>query len=506
MRKKKRGKEMGMAQSFNRAARRAVATVLTVAVFGFAGLSGGSLSTMEARAHAGPDSIADLAETLLGSVVNISTAQTVARRDDVPRPEFPPGSPFQEFFDEFFNREGGDSPRRVNSLGSGFVIDPSGIIITNNHVIADADEITVNFSDGSTLEAEVVGRDRETDIAVLRVEPDEPLQAVPFGDSDAMRVGDWVMAIGNPFGFGGTVTVGIVSALNRDIGSGRYDSFIQTDASINRGNSGGPLFNENGEVIGINTAIISPTGGSIGIGFAIPASLATNIVDQLVRFGETRRGWLGVRIQQLTDELAESLGMDEPQGALVAQVIPGGPAEEGGLEDGDVILRFAGRIVPEMRDLPRIVADTPVGDTVDVVVLRRGEEISLEVLVGRLEDAEQAALRTDGGDSGDDTADEKTGALGLTISPLTQALREEYSIGESIEGVVITDVEAGSPSAEKGLAAGEVIIEVAQEPVAGPADLVRRVDELREAGRRYALLLVSNADGERFVAVEIKDE
>ena len=505
MRKDKRGKEMGMAQSFNRKARGAVAVLLAGAVFGFAGLPGALLPATEAQASQAPESIADLAETLLDSVVNISTAQTVARRDDVPRPEFPPGSPFQEFFDEFFNREGGDSPRRVNSLGSGFVLDSSGIIVTNNHVIADADEITVNFNDGSTLDAEVVGRDRETDIAVLRVEPEEPLKSVPFGNSDSMRVGDWVMAIGNPFGFGGTVTVGIVSALNRDIGSGRYDSFIQTDASINRGNSGGPLFNASGEVIGINTAIISPTGGSIGIGFAIPASLATNIVDQLVQFGETRRGWLGVRIQQLTDELAESLGMDEPHGALVAQVIPGGPAEEAGIEDGDVILRFADRVVPEMRDLPRIVADTPVGDTVDVVVLRRGEEVNLEVLVGRLEEAEQAALRTDGGD-GDDTADEKKGALGLTISPLTQALREEHSIGETIEGVVITDVEAGSPSAEKGLSAGEVILEVAQEPVASPADLVRRVDELREAGRRYALLLVSNADGERFVAVEIKDE
>ncbi|MEL7526200.1 MAG: trypsin-like peptidase domain-containing protein, partial [Pseudomonadota bacterium] len=263
----------------------------------------------------GPVSVADLAENLADAVVNISTAQTVQGRRSVPMPQVPDGSPFQEFFEEFFNRQNRDNeqaPRRVQSLGSGFVIDGTeGIIITNNHVIEGADEITANFNDGTALRAEIIGTDEKTDLAVLKVEPETPLKAVDFGNSETIRVGDWVMAIGNPFGLGGTVTVGIVSARNRDINSGPYDNFIQTDASINRGNSGGPLFDMQGNVIGINTAIISPSGGSIGIGFAIPAKTAMRVIDQLREFGETRRGWLGVRIQEVTDEIAESLAMNE---------------------------------------------------------------------------------------------------------------------------------------------------------------------------------------------------
>ena len=270
----------------------------------------------------GPVSVADLAETLTGAVVNISTSQTVSGQRTVPMPSLPEGSPFREFFEDFFNRQqqgknnNNNPTRKVNSLGSGFVIDPSGIIVTNNHVIADADEIEVNFSDGSKLKAEVIGKDAKTDIALLKVKSDKPLTAVPMGDSNKIRVGDWVMAIGNPFGLGGTVTVGIVSARNRDINSGPYDDFIQTDAAINRGNSGGPLFNMEGQVIGINTAIISPTGGSIGIGFAIPAATAMSVIEQLREFGETRRGWLGVRIQTITDELAETLNLSSRRRAL----------------------------------------------------------------------------------------------------------------------------------------------------------------------------------------------
>jgi len=274
---------------------------------------------------AGPASVADLAERLLGAVVNISTAQNVKTNSPQrsPRPQVPEGSPFQEFFDDFFKDQenGGNNSRprnrRVQSLGSGFVIDPSGIIITNNHVIADADEITIDFADGSELDATVIGTDPKTDIAVLQVKPEKPLQFVPFGDSKAARIGDWVMAIGNPFGQGSSVSLGIISAANRDIRSGPYDNFIQTDAAINRGNSGGPLFNMDGEVIGINTAIISPSGGSIGLGFSIPSSLAVGVIKQLREYGETRRGWLGVSIQPVTDDIAESLSMAKAKGALV---------------------------------------------------------------------------------------------------------------------------------------------------------------------------------------------
>jgi len=328
---------------------------------------------------AGPVSVADLAERLLGAVVNISTSQNIkgsAPAQRAPRPEVPDGSPFQEFFDEFFkDQEGGGkngSPRtrKVQSLGSGFVIDPKGIIITNNHVIADADEITIEFADGSELKAEVIGKDSKTDIAVLRVTPLKLLKSVPFGASKKARIGDWVMAIGNPFGQGSTVTMGIISAINRDIRSGPYDNFIQTDAAINRGNSGGPLFNMDGEVIGINTAIISPTGGSIGLGFSIPSSMAIGVIEQLREFGETRRGWLGVSIQPVTDDIAESLLMKNAVGALVGGVTPKGPAEKSGVKVGDVILSFDKKLVAKMRDLPRIVADTPVGKAIEMEIGR----------------------------------------------------------------------------------------------------------------------------------------
>ncbi|MCL4170902.1 UNVERIFIED_CONTAM: hypothetical protein GTU68_030060, partial [Idotea baltica] len=315
-------------------------------------------------------------------------------------PEVPDGSPFQEFFEEFFNRQnpGEDQARRVQSLGSGFVVDGTeGIIITNNHVIEGADEITANFNDGTKLKAEIIGTDEKTDLAVLKVEPEAPLKAVSLGDSDSIRVGDWVMAIGNPFGLGGTVTVGIVSARNRDINSGPYDNFIQTDASINRGNSGGPLFDMDGNVIGINTAIISPSGGSIGIGFAIPAKTATRVIEQLREFGETRRGWLGVRIQEVTDEIAESLGMDEAMGALVAGVTDDGPAAKAKVEPGDVIVRFDGNEVETMRELPRMVAETAIGKDVEVIVLRKGEEVTISVTLERLEEneIEEASATTD---------------------------------------------------------------------------------------------------------------
>src|SRR6202045_3320796 len=352
----------------------------------------------------GPDGIADVAEKVIDAVVNISTSQTIEAKGGGEgrgtMPQLPPGSPFEEFFDDFFkNRHGGPGgpkggdlqPHKTNSLGSGFIVDTAGIVVTNNPVIADADEISVIMNDGSKFKAELVGVDKKTDLAVLKFKPNKALTAVKFGDSDKLRLGEWVIAIGNPFSLGGTVTAGIVSARNRDISSGPYDNYIQTDAAINRGNSGGPLFNLDGEVIGVNTLIISPTGGSIGIGFAVPSKTVAGVVDQLRQFGELRRGWLGVRIQQVTDEIAESLSIKPARGALVAGVDDKGPAKPGGLEPGDVVVKFAGHDIKEMRDLPRVVADTPVGKQVDVVVIRKGKEETRTIKVGRLLDTEKVA-------------------------------------------------------------------------------------------------------------------
>ncbi|WP_346911304.1 DegQ family serine endoprotease [uncultured Roseibium sp.] len=469
-----------------------------------------ALQPLAAVQAQGPASVADLAEGLADAVVNISTSQTVKGQRSVPLPKVPEGSPFQEFFEEFFNRQNReeDRPRKVQSLGSGFVIDgKEGIIVTNNHVIEGADEITANFNDGTKLKAELIGTDEKTDLAVLKVTPEKPLTDVNLGDSDKIRVGDWVMAIGNPFGLGGTVTVGIVSARNRDINSGPYDNFIQTDASINRGNSGGPLFNMDGEVIGINTAIISPSGGSIGIGFAIPAKTAKRVIAQLREFGETRRGWLGVRIQEVTDEIAESLNMAEAMGALVAGVTEGGPAEKAEIEPGDVILEFDGNPVEHMRELPRMVAETPIGKSVDVVVLRRGEKVTLQVDLGRLEEASAEEDKTGDQDT-DKPADKpaETEVLGMILSELDDAGREEFKIEKDVEGVLVKQVAPGSSAEEKRVQAGDVIKEVAQEPVSTPGDVIDQVKKLKEDGRRSALLLLSNPNGElRFVPVRIDD-
>jgi serine protease Do len=462
----------------------------------------------------GPDNIADVAEKVINAVVNISTSQSVESRNSAtPQPSLPPGSPFEEFFDEFFkNRRQGDNnqnrpsgPRRVNSLGSGFIIDASGIVVTNNHVIADADEVTVILNDGTRLKAEVLGRDTKVDLALLRVKPEKPLTAVGFGDSDKLRLGEWVIAIGNPFSLGGTVTAGIVSARNRDINSGPYDNYIQTDAAINRGNSGGPLFNLDGEVIGINTAIISPSGGSIGIGFSVPSKTAVPVIDQLREFGETRRGWLGVRIQQVTDDIADSLNIKPARGALVAGVDEKGPAKPAGIEAGDVIIKFDGKEIKEMKDLPRIVADTPVGKDVEVILVRKGKEETRSVKLGRLEDGEKLAALTPNKDAAppEKTIVQKT--LGLNLANMTDDLRKRYKIKDSVKGVVITGVEANSAAADKRLNAGDVVVEVSQEAVSDADALQKRVEQLKKEGRKSALLLVANADGElRFVALSLQ--
>lgn len=453
----------------------------------------------EARAR-GPQSVADLADQLLDSVVNISTTQKVRTPSGIPFPDAPEGSPFQEFFDGLLNRK--DDPKTkkhksVQSLGSGFVIDASGIIITNNHVIKGADEIIANFNDGRKLKAEVIGRDRQTDIAVLRVRPKGKLKAVSFGNSDRLRVGDWVMAIGNPFGLGGSVTLGIVSARNRNIEAGPYDDFIQTDAAINRGNSGGPLFDMNGKVVGINTAIISPSGGSIGIGFSIPAIAAKRIIDQLITFGETRRGWLGVRIQDVTEDRAAKLGLDEPQGALVAGVTRDGPAALAGIKAGDVILSFDRKPVDKMQTLPRLVALSPIGKTVPVIVLRKGKRLTLKVTLGRLKESGKLATGVSKPE-----APLTLDVLNMRLSPMTPALRKRFNIGNDTNGVVVLSVKPGSSAAEKGIVAGTVIVEVAQEEVATPLELRARIKGLKDEGRKSALLLIVTRTGElRFVAV-----
>src|SRR5579862_7268408 len=464
----------------------------------------------------GPENIADVAEQVIDAVVNISTSQKVDARI-TGMPDLPPGSPMEEFFDEFFKKHrgqggGGDNggddadktPHRISSLGSGFIIDPAGLVVTNNHVIADADEISVILNDGTKLPAELVGKDSKADLALLRVHTDHPLKAVAFGDSDKLRLGEWVIAIGNPFSLGGTVTAGIVSARNRDIQSGPYDNYIQTDAAINRGNSGGPLFNLNGEVIGINTAIISPSGGSIGIGFAVPSDTAMPVLDQLRQFGEARRGWLGVRIQQVTDDIAESLSIKPARGALVAGVDDKGPAKPAGIEPGDVVVKFDGKDIKEPKDLSRVVADTAVGKEVDVVIIRKGEEQSKRVTLGRLEDNDKPQPA-----SAKSTPEPEKPvtqkALGLDLANLSKDLRGRYKIKDSVKGVIITGVDNASDAADKRLSAGDVIVEVAQEAVSNAADIKKRVEQLKKDGKKSVLLLVSNADGElRFVALGVQ--
>ena len=484
-----------------------------------------------AQARQAGDSFADLAAQLSPAVVNISSTQKAearADRDAGPdTPQFPPGSPFEQFFKDFLDRNrpggggGGQQGRRgpqggpqqgphgdgegggAVSLGSGFIIDPAGYIVTNNHVIDGADKITVTLQDNTILKATLVGKDDKADLALLKVEPDKPLHSVPFGDSDTGRVGDWVLAIGNPFGLGGSVTAGIVSARGRDIRQGPYDDFIQTDAAINRGNSGGPLFNMNGEVIGINTAIYSPSGGSVGIGFSIPANMAKAVVAQLREYGRARRGWLGVNIQQVTPEVAEGVGLKDGNGALVAKVSEGGPAEKARIRSGDVILRFNNQDVKEMKSLPRIVAETVIGKDVPVVVWRDGKEVTVQAQVGELPDDPQLVASNAPAAPAPVNRNIEVSGLGARLAPITDELRDKFKIGADQKGVVVTDVMPDGAAAGKGLKPGDVIVEVQQESVSTPADVQERMDRYRKQNRKSVLMLVQSSEGLRWVPVPL---
>ncbi len=453
--------------------------------------------TIAAAAQSRPETFADLADKVSPAVVNITTSTTVATTAQ-PGPIVPDGSPFEDFFRDFMDRNGpngpnGQSPRRSQALGSGFVISEDGFIVTNNHVIQGADEILIEFFEGFELEAKIIGTDPNTDLALLKVESEEPLKFVNFGDSEVSRVGDWVMAMGNPLGQGFSVSAGIVSARGRAL-SGSYDDYIQTDAAINRGNSGGPLFNMNGDVIGVNTAILSPNGGSIGIGFAMSSRVAENVINQLRDFGETRRGWLGVRIQDVTDDLAEGLGLEEARGALVTDV-PEGPALEAGMESGDVILSFDGVDVDDTRGLVRQVANTDIGKEVRVLVFRAGETETLRVTLGRREEAEAvpASVNT--------TEPVTSEFMGLTVSNLTDELREQLGLPESSEGLVVAEVKEDSEAYQEGLRAGDLITEAGQEKVSTVGELETRIEEAKEAGRKSILLLVRRDGDPRFVAL-----
>jgi len=453
--------------------------------------------SMMAAARGAPESFADLAEKISPSVVNITTSTVVAGRTG-PQGIVPEGSPFEDFFNNLPNREDG-APRRSSALGSGFVISEDGFIVTNNHVIEGADEIMIEFFEGFELPATLVGTDKNTDIALLKVDSDKPLNFVPFGDSDIVRVGEWVMAMGNPLGQGFSVSAGIVSARNRAL-SGTYDDYIQTDAAINRGNSGGPLFNMDGEVVGVNTAILSPNGGSIGIGFAMASGVVTRVVDQLKEFGETRRGWLGVRIQDVTDDVAEAMGLEKASGALVTDV-PEGPSKEAGLLAGDVIMSFDNVDVEDTRALVRQVGNTAVGKAVRVLIFRDGKTQTLKVTLGRRETAENAVPVVATPEIPEAPTEKEV--LGLMVSPLTDELREQLELADGSEGLVVKSVDEDTEAYEKGLRAGDVITEAGQQKVAEVADLEGRIEAAKEAGRKSLLLLIRRAGEPRFVALSL---
>ena len=456
-------------------------------------------------ARGAPESFADLAEQFSPAVVNITTSSLVAANTEA-GPMVPEGSPFQDFFDDFMKKNGqggqGDlgpqPPQRSEALGSGFVISADGYIVTNNHVIEGADDIEIDFFNGKRLRAKLVGTDLKTDIALLKVESDAPLPFVSFGDSDVMRVGDWVVAMGNPLGQGFSVSAGIVSARKREL-SGTYDDFIQTDAAINRGNSGGPLFNTEGQVVGVNTAILSPNGGSIGIGFSMASNVVSKVVGQLREFGETRRGWLGVRIQDVTPDVAEAMGLADAKGALITDV-PDGPAKDAGLLAGDVITSFFGAAVADTRELVRRVADAPIGEAVPVIVQRDGKTETLSIKLGRREEAEAEPVPAA---TPAPEVPANAEILGLTVAPVNSEIITKLGLPVGSEGLIVMGVDQASEAYAKGLREGDLITEAGQQKVIVLKDLEGRVAEARGAGRKSLLLLVRRDGDPRFVALSI---
>jgi serine protease Do len=498
-----------MQNNRNRSRARAIALAQSKMAAGYARLAAWALLALAvaliaglkmASARSAPESFADLAEKALPAVVNVSTTQMVSPDSQI--------QDLDDMFREFLDRQNGDKPkpRKATSLGSGFIIDPAGYIVTNNHVIDGAEEITVITHDNEELKAKLVGRDEKTDLALLKVEAKKPLPAVKWGDSDVLRIGDWVLAIGNPFGLGGTVTAGIVSARQRDINAGPYDDFIQTDASINRGNSGGPMFNMDGDVVGINSAIYSPSGGSVGIGFSIPSNLAKGVIAQIKEFGHPRRGWLGVRIQTVSPELAEGLRLPQAKGALVSSVSTGGPADKAGIRQGDVILEFDGREVADMKALPRLVADSQFGKSVPVSIWRKGAKTTVTVELGELDEKAEASLQTTQPESETQqpaASGAKIEQLGVEVGALDDAARTKFDLPQDAEGVVVLAVEENGPAAEKDLRAGDIIAEVDQKAVSSPDDVRERVKSAQENGYRLVTLLINRSGDFQWVAVKI---
>jgi serine protease Do len=447
-----------------------------------------------------PETFADLAAKVTPAVVNISSTHHQKVSPDMEMPDFPKGSPFEQFFRNF--RGHGQGGQDVTALGSGFIIDPTGYVVTNNHVVEEASDIVVTLNDGKDYPAKLIGTDKKTDIALLKIDAGKSLPSVTFGNSDTARVGDWVLAVGNPFGLGGTVTTGIISARSRDIHSGPFDDFLQIDASINRGNSGGPTFNLAGEVIGINSAIYSPNGGSVGIGFAIPANEAKPVLAALREHGKVDRGWIGVQIQPVTPEIANSLGLSDVRGTLVTAVQPDGPAAKAKMEQGDVILSFNGQDVAETRELPRIVAATPAGKPVDVVVWREGTRKTLRVTVAAMKDQQQVASSED---ASPDSQPEATAnhVLGVQLSALTPDLRQQLGLADDVNGVVVMDVTEDGPAAKQGLRQGDIIEQVARNKVSDPSEVDRAVQQALSAKKSAVLLLVNRQGDEVFLAIKV---
>ena len=465
-----------------------------------------------AMARDAPQSFADLVDKLMPTVVNITTTQNLPQQGPRLRdmPQLPPGSPFEELFKEFFDhRNGEEQRRRGTSLGSGFIVDGDGYIVTNNHVIQGAEDITVILRDDTQLKAKLVGSDSRVDVAVLKVDPPgkKPLPAAKFGDSDKVRVGDWVIAIGNPFGLGHSVTAGIISARGRALNDS-LDDYLQTDAAINKGNSGGPLFNSDGDVIGVNTAIYSPSGTNAGLAFSIPSNLVKQAADQLREFGRIRRGWIGVSYQSVTDDIADSFGLDHARGVLVANVVADGPAAKAGIKRNDIIVSFAGQDVPDLRHFPRLVANAAVGSTVDVTVWRQGKETPLKLKIGEQEEPEKQNASAQGGNSKkhaepDHAVASTIDQLGLTLQKLSDPLREKYGLSDSAKGVVVTKVAPDSPAAEKQLQAGDLVLEVDQKPVTTPQEVTEIVAKLQAQKKRSVLLFVERQGDPRFAALRL---